>query len=89
MDAGENRSALLDEALIKVALLPSNRSNATSGQTLGVVAGYSGLLGAHRALQDIPARDLILQSLPTKEADGEGGWTMILMIDDGAEPIWS
>ena len=53
MDAGENRSALLDEALIKVALLPSNRSNATSGQTLGVVAGYSGLLGAHRALQDI------------------------------------
>lgn len=77
MDAGENRSALLDEALIKVALLPSNRSNATSAQTLGVVAGYSGLLGAHRALQDIPARDLILQSLPTKEADGEGGWTMI------------
>ena len=79
LDSGENRTNRF-EALMGT-IVGMNRITIGSGfaeddpQLAGKIAAiqgsFGGVMGFHSSMQDIPYRDLIIASLPSKEASGD------------------
>ena len=79
LDSGENRTARFNTAMANITNMQhiTIGSNITGhnpelvGKIAALQGAFGGIMGFHIAMQDIPYRDLIIASLPSKEADGE------------------
>ncbi|MAV07497.1 MAG: hypothetical protein CMA29_06380 [Euryarchaeota archaeon] len=79
LDSGENRTNRFEATM--GSIIGMNRITIGSGfaeddpQLAGKIAAvqgaFGGIMGFHSSMQDIPYRDLIIASLPSKELDGE------------------
>ena len=78
LDSGENRTSRLEVAMGRI--IGMNQITVGSGfagddpQLSGQIAAlqgiFGGVMGFHSSMQEIPYRDLIIASLPSKELDG-------------------
>jgi len=79
LDSGENRTSRLETAMGRI--IGMNQITVGSGfagddpqlssKIAALQGAYGGVMGFHSAMQEIPYRDLIIASLPSKEAAGE------------------